>query len=268
MSDLVSTSPSPAGSGAGLDSGSGLAHTAPAGSVSPPTGRDLPATTAPVPSAPGLPASPPAPEKDTTDWKKRYDDTRTHLESLGGLDTIQQRMRFLEGLTQDPAFMKWASERLAAQQTGQETVDPDTMKALTLVRSLAQQEAAQMVAPLHAQALAAKAKAVFAEMDKQHEGWQALKPQMLALHQRRIEQGLVNKTAELSFDYDYVADLYRAVAARDPEWGAREYQRSLTAKQANVTTASPGTAPSAVGQPKAGSLREAYAQAKRQHGLA
>lgn len=268
MSDLTSSSSSPAGSSAGLAPAPSFADTAPAGSVGPsaPT-RDLPGSSASSAPSAGLPGDPQAP----VDWKKRYDDTKAAytqaqeaLKEFGDLGTAKQRLAFVEQLQQDPGFLQWAAARLQQQQAPQQQFDPETIKALQLVRAMIHHENAQLNGPLYQRAAEQHRDRVFGEMDSTFGAdWAQFKPQILALHQKNLQQGRSD-----DFDTEYLAGLYRTVRAQDPQWVAQEHERWLRQKHANVTAANPGTAPAAVGAPPVNSVRDAFRQAKRQHGVA
>ena len=126
-----------------------------------------------------------------------------------------------------------------------------------------------MVAPLYKAHVDQKVRTVFSEMDKEFgSNWQVMKPKMNEVLQTWKRQGLVGPGVEQNFDYNFVKSLYAAAAVADPAFAAKAYQTRLEQKQANSTISQPGTASAAVGSPQASSMREAFAMAKRQHGVA
>lgn len=278
MAELEPTAPSPAGTGEGIGVASGQAGaSAPAGSVSTSSRPDQPRSEPPAEPSADQPS--PATESGLG-WKTIQDAERDYkglqklagryqqvLKSMGDPQTVAQERALLAQLREHPGFISWVQQELAKEQAG--SGDPDTVRALQIVEERARQVAQEMVAPLYAADVERKVQTVFSEMDKEFgPEWGAMKPQMNAILAQWKAQGLVSEAVEQNFDYNFVKGLYAAAAAHDPAGAARAYQKRLEQARTNMTVSQPGTAQAATTSPQARSMREAYAQAKRDLGVA
>lgn len=279
MAEIESTAQAPAGTGEGIALSTGQAgDTAPAGSVSTQGAREQPRSQT---AAPSEQAPTPANSEDTEfGWKSLEDAKRDHkalqraftknqqaYAQLGDVQTLAQERAILSQLREHPGFIQWVQTELAKEATG--SGDPDTAKALQIVQEQARQIAQEAVAPLYAAHVEQKVRTTFSAMDQEFgPEWQQLKPKMNELLQTWKRQGLVAPSVEQNFDYNFVKSLYAAAAAADPQFAAKAYQKRLEQKQAHTTTSQPGTAAAATASAPATSMRDAYAQARRELGLA
>lgn len=276
MSDLASTAPASAGTGDGIapvSSGQAGDSAAPAGSVSTQSRSEQPSRSEADPA--GQPAAAAAPAGKTAEqWERDYKALQSAFtkqsqaySQLGDPRSIQEQIDILQQLREHPGFIDWVNQQIAREQAGSD--DPETVKALQIVQDQARQIAAEMVAPLYATHTEQKVKTTFAEMDKEFGvGWQQLKPKMNEILQDWKRRGFVSPQVEHNFDYNFVKGLYAAAAAADPAFAAKAYQRRLEQKQANSTPSQPGTAAAATAAGPVNSMRDAYAAARRQLGLA
>lgn len=276
MPDIVSTDLSPAGSGEGITSVSGQAELAPAGSIS------TQSTTSEQPrSSSADPSEQPQPTAGSEHGWKSVEDaardykalqrayTKSHqtLAQLGDLGAVAQERALLSQLREHPGFIDWVQQEMAKETAG--SGDPGTVRALEIVQGEARRIAGEAVAPLYAAHVEQKVRTVFSEMDKEYgQEWQQLKPKMNEILQEWKQQGLVSPTVDQKFNFKFVKSLYAAAAADDPAFAAKAYQKRLEQKQANTTISQPGTAAGATVGAPARSMREAYAQARAQHGFA
>lgn len=191
----------------------------------------------------------------------------SRLKPYGDITSISERLAQVEQLRQHPEFQTWVQGQIAKAQTGSQ--DPDTLRALQLIDQIADEKVRTALAPIEAERVQARMKDTFAAMDQKHgPEWQAARPAMKAYLEAQIARGIISPAVDRSFDLPFVESLYFAVAAQDPNFGASQYQKRLEAKRQASISASPGTAPSAIGGGKIGSIDEAFAAAKRQHHLA
>lgn len=273
MSDIVSASPAPAGTGEGIAPVGGQAgDSAPAGSVSTHTRSEQPSRPSADPSGQPEPAAAPS-GKTAEQWERDYKALQSYATKqaqayaqLGDVNTLRQEREILSQLREHPGFIDWVNQQIAQEQAG--SSDPDTMRALQIVQEQARQIAGEMVAPLYATHIEQKVKTTFSEMDKEFgPEWQQLKPKMNEILQSWKRQGLVSPQVEHNFTYDFVKSLYAAAAAADPAFAAKAYQKRLEQKQANSTVSQPGTASAATAGGPINSMRDAYAAARRQLNL-
>jgi hypothetical protein len=279
MSDIESTAPASAGTGDGIapyNSGQ-AADQAPAGSVSTQSRSEEPRSSTEAETVAEQPAQQP---ESPIGWKTLQDAARDYkalqraytkshqvLSQLGDLNQVAQERAILAQLRDHPGFIDWVTAEIAKEQAG--SADPQTIKALEIVRNQVQQGIQEAVAPLYAAHVENKVRTVFSELDKElGTEWQQLKPKMNEILQTWKRQGLVSPRIEQNFDYSFVKSLAAAAMLEDPSFAAKAYEKRLQAKQANVTTSQPGTAAAAVSSAPVSSMREAYALAKRQHGVA
>lgn len=284
MAELEQAAPPPVASGGQgtAPAYTGQADSAPAGSVAPsqPSGQPTePRAASAQPATPSEQSKEPVWDSELG-WKSPADAKRDYkaaqaaftrasqlLRELGDPNEIKQLREFTDQLRTDPEFIKWAEARMAQQQTGSD--DPQAVEALRIVDQRVETKARELMAPLLAQAIQQRTKAIFAEMSRVHGSeWEAQKPKMLELHQRDMSRGLVHPQAEQNFDFDYVEGLYHRVLGADPNYAAGQYQKRLASKQQQATISQPGTAPAAVTIGPAKSWDEAYSNAKKQLGLA
>jgi hypothetical protein len=278
MAEIEATAQAPAGTGEGIATSHGQAgDSAPAGSVSTRGSSEQPRSDTPAdPSE----QTPPAEADSEFGWKSLEDAKRDHkalqrvftrnqqaYAQLGDVKTLAQERALLSQLREHPGFIQWVQAELAKEATG--SGDPDTAKALQIVQDQARQIANEAVAPLYAAHVEQKVKTTFSEMDREFgTEWQQLKPKMNELLQTWKAQGLVSPTVDHNFDFNFVRGLYAAAAAADPQFAAKAYQKRLEQKQAQTTTSQPGTPAAATATAPATSMRDAYAQARRQLGMA
>jgi hypothetical protein len=81
-----------------------------------------------------------------------------------------------------------------------------------------------------------------------------------------LQAGLFPPTTRLSLPF--LEMLYHTATGKDPEFAAKQYAKSLAKKQATSTQATPGVAPNAVSSGPVKSIADAFAAAKRAHGIA
>ncbi len=205
-------------------------------------------------------------ERDYKALQARATKAEQAISKLGDLTVAEQRLALLGQLQQDPKFREWAQARLAESETG--SSDPETQKALEIVRSVAQREAQQLVAPMAAQMQQARLAAVLQAMDRKHPDWRE--------HQEKIRDGLVEgiqsgifpQSAIHNMSLPFLEKLYAMTVGLDEEHVAKTYAKKLAAKQSASTTSTSGTAPAAVAHAPVTNMREAAALAKKQLGIA
>lgn len=271
MPELESAAPPLADAGPGTTPASGYANQVPADSIAPRRPAGQPTSEAPTTEHSTEPWDSELGWKTPDDAKRAYkalqaDYTRKSqtLKDLGDVDALRQERAFIQQLRSDPEFLAWAEKRLQAEQTGVTDPDPDTLEAIKIVERIAEAK----LAPLKAEALKNRFESISREMDKAHgPEWTSHKGKMLEIHQGDMRKGIVSPMSEERFDLDYMQGLYARAVGSDPEYAAKAYEKRLTQKQSQVTTSAPGTAPAAVGHGKIASFEDAFAAAKRAHGL-
>lgn len=184
---------------------------------------------------------------------------------LGDLTQAEQRLALMSQLSQDPKFREWAQSRLAESEAG--SGDPETVKALEIVRQVAAREAQQMVAPLAAQAAQARLAAVLQAMDRKHPDWREHQEQVRDTLVSGIQKGMFPPTAIHNLSLEFLEGLYGMTVGLDPAVQAKAYAKDLARKQAATTHSTPGTAPAATASAPVSSMHEALARARKQLGV-
>ena len=255
--------------------------TAPAPSSAPASGQA--AASASTPTAPdtsGSTVAPAqAPEAERTPAKKfrfktQDEAERAHSElqgryakTLGDPEQAAAELALWRQVRQDKEFLDWAKARVAKQEAGSD--DPETVKALQIVETVAERKARELIAPYAAQAAQARLAAVFQAMTQEHGAeWQEHRQKMAEVFQKGVQAGYFSPLANQNPTFEFVNHLYTLATNADPEFAAKQYQKRLAQKQAQATQSSPGPAPRAIADGPSKTLEAAFAAAKRAHGLA
>ena len=239
-----------------------------------PTPSQAADTRTPSPDAPS-PDYPAAP--DSSGWEPRYKALQSHFTKLtprlGGLrqygsnlDEIQQDLGILSTLRQDPGFQQWAEAQLAQRQTG--ASDPETLRAIQIVKDIVQQEIQGQVEPIQERERVGQIYGALQQVAQRYGAeWTRYQP---AIHQELVtglSRGFYHPQMNERPTPEFLETLFLTVRARDPQFGARQHQHRLETLRAQQTQRTQGTAPGAAATRPAGSLQEAWEQAKRQLGL-
>jgi hypothetical protein len=246
---------------------SGLAPAAGQASSTPADANNLAVATPATPSGQAAaPASTPKYRfKDQSEAERAHSELQSRYSRIGDPDQAAQGLGLLGALQQDPEFLDWAKARIAKHETG--SGDPETVKAIELVKSLARQEATQMVAPLAAQAARGHMEAVVAHMEKTHPGWQDYATRMGELLQQGKQLGFISPQANPLLNYTMLESLYRWATGGDKGFAAKAYKAELEQKQATSTQSSPGLPVGATAPMPAKGLEGALRAAMKQHGV-
>ncbi len=238
------------------------------------TGQGAPATpAAPDNQTPATPATPSeqAPSrtpkyrfKSQDEAERAHSELQSRYSKLGDPDQAAQRLALLHGLQNDPAFRDWAKARLAEQEAG--SADPETQKALQIVETVAERKAREMVAPYVAQSEAINRASVYQAMTAKYPEWREYEPAMVEAFKAGVQSGFLSPQARLTVPL--LETLYHAATGSDPEYAAKAYAKTLAKKQASATQATPGLPAAAVSTGPIRSIDEAFAAAKREHGMA
>lgn len=191
--------------------------------------------------------------------------SKYHVRSAGELE---DRLQLLSELSSNPEFLSWAQQQLNRATAG--TDDPETQKAVELVRQLADEVAESKLAPFKAEQALSKAHGTLDQLGQRYgaELVGVMKPRMFELLQTYKSRGLVSDAVEQNFDYDFVEGLFLTVAGRDPAFAAKQHQKRLEQKRAATTTSESGPPASMVAATPAKDMQEAWQTAKRQLGMA
>lgn len=180
---------------------------------------------------------------------------------------LTDRLSLLQELSGNPDFLAWAQQQMTRATVGSE--DPDAQRALEIVQQEAERIAEEKIAPFKRAQLEAKISTTFSEMSKKYgPEWQTLKPKMRDLLDGWKARGLVGPNVDQDFDFEFVEGLFLQAAGRDPEFAAKQYQKRLETKRAAATQSESGTPAAMVAPKEANSMAEAWAAAKREHGMA
>lgn len=242
---------------------------APSGQASrtPPAAENQPTAPA-TPSGQGTPAEP-TPKyrfKSQAEAERAHSELQSRYSKLGDPDQAAERLAFIQQLSGDPKFREWAQARLAEQETG--SADPETVKALQIVESVADRKARELVAPLVAQHQAIRLAAATQQMDAAHPGWRDHADAMKAKLVEGIQAGWFHPSIVHNISLQTLENLYALTVGLDPEVAAKRYEQKLKTKQAQATQATPGVAPTAVATAPTKGLEGAFRAALKQHGLA
>jgi hypothetical protein len=244
----------------GPDAPAGQASGTPAAADNQPTAPATPAAQAPA-------STPRYRFKDQAEAERAHSELQSRYSRVGDPDQAASRLALLGQLQRDPKFVEWAKARLAEQDAG--AGDPETVKALQIVESVAERKARELVAPLAAQAAQVRLAAVFQAMESKHgPEWKQYQPKMAELFRKGVEAGYFSPMANTHVSLEFVDGLYKMATGDDPDFAAKAYQKRLAAKHATSTQATPGAAANAVASGPVQSIEAAFAAAKRQHGLA
>lgn len=211
-----------------------------------------------------------AAERDYKALQRVYTQATQALREIGDLRTLKQEREFLSQLRNDPEFLTWAQAKLDKARTGSD--DPDTQKALQIVREEAERIAEEMVsrrlAPLEAHAIAQRSHAIDARMEHEHgPDWRDANERMLAILSAGKQRGWFPESVESNFDFDFVNNLYLMAVAQDPKWVAKRHERTVTGKKEKATSAEPGTPGQMESTPKVKTMEDAARLARKQLGL-
>lgn len=204
-------------------------------------------------------------KKQWAELTKLQREQASFKEKFGDLSVAEQRVALMGQLAQDPKFREWAQSRLAESEAG--SGDPETVKALEIVRQVAAREAQQMVAPLAAQAAQARLAAVLQAMDRKHPDWRDHQEQVRDTLVSGIQKGMFPPTAIHNLSLEFLEGLYGMTVGLDPAVQAKAYAKDLARKQAATTHSTPGTAPAATASAPVSSMHEALARARKQLGV-
>jgi hypothetical protein len=205
-------------------------------------------------------------ERDYKALQSEFTKTKQSLAKFGDLSQAEQRLALLGQLQQDPRFREWAQARLTESETG--SADPETVKALEIVRSVAQREAQQMVAPMAAQMQQARLQATLQAMDRKHPEWREHQEQIRDGLMAGIQEGIFPQAVIHNLSLPFLEKLYAMTVGLDDNHAANRYAKKLAQKQAASTSSTPGTAQTAVTGGPINSIRDAFAAAKRERGVA
>lgn len=244
----------------------GLAESSGQGAVATPSPATNPTTADATPSAQAAPpaSTPKYRFKDQTEAERAHSELQSRYSRVGDPEQAAQMLGLLRSLQGDPEFVQWAKARLAKQEAG--AGDPETVKALQIVESVAERKAREMIQPYAAHAAAVNQAAVMQAMTQKYPEWREYEAAMGEVLRQGVQSGYIAKTASLSLPF--LESLYHAATARDPEFAAKAYQKKLAKLQATSTQATPGPAPSAVASGPVNNMRDALALAKKQIGMA
>lgn len=204
-------------------------------------------------------------ERDYKALQARATKAEQAMAKLGDLSQAESRLALLGQLQQDPKFREWAQARLAESEAG--SGDPETVKALEIVRSVAQREAQQLVAPMAAQLQSARLAAVLQAMDRKHPDWREHQEQIRDGLVAGIQAGIFAPQSVHNLSLDFLEKLYAMTVGLDEERAAKAYAKKLASKHAASTSSTPGTATTAVASAHVSSLRDAFAAAKKELGV-
>jgi len=281
MPDPILATTAPVSAVAGTAPADGPAGTAPAGSVSTQSDSAGEPRPAPETTTDGQPAPPgAAPARLFTDldhaekqykevqaWNTRISQQLARLSKYGDLAAVENMLHAHQVLVADPGFQEFARARVAESRLGT-TPDPETQKALDLVEQIATQKADEAIGPLKDYVAGLKIKDGFQAMTQKYgKEWETFKPAMKALLDAWLAQGWLSPEMDTNPPPEFIETVYLAVRGKDPNFGATQYQQRLERQKALTTTASPGTAPGAVGATPVKSMDDAYQLARRQLGL-
>lgn len=197
------------------------------------------------------------------DYKALQAEYTRSRQAWSGLDPadVRQRMAFMEELRSDPQFQAWAESRVAEEQAG--SGDPDTVRALQIVQSIADRISEQKVAPFKEQAVAQKIGMGFQTLDREFgQEWREHMPKMGQLIRYGIQRGWYPPSIEQQFDYPFLRSIFLTVANSDPAWGAKQHAKRLATKQAQTSTNFTGAPGSTVGGKAIKSFDDAWTAAK------
>jgi hypothetical protein len=208
----------------------------------------------------------PSAERDYKALQAEYTKSKQALAELGDLKAIKSQIALMKSLQGDTKFREWAQARLAESETG--SGDPETVKALEIVRQVAQREAQQMVAPLAAQAQAARMAATLQAMDRKHPEWREHQEQIRDGLVAGIQEGIFPQSVIHNMSLPFLEKLYAMTVGLDDDHAAKRYAKKLAQKQAASTSSTPGSAPTSVATGPISTIRDAFAAAQRSRGVA
>lgn len=199
--------------------------------------------------------------------QQAYKAMQEQLNPYGGAEGILKWAEYLSG---NPRFAEWVQSEQQKQilgvQGNDDTIDPETKKAMEIVQKIADQRIAeamkQKVEPLaesyKQQVISGYMKQM--DSDPMYSGWREYQDQMSELANMLPENLQDNPTVDTLKDLYWMA-LQRSgkiqnVMAKSYEGIVKEKQKKSTDKPANNAGASAPV--------KSKSMREAYEQAKRQ----
>lgn len=261
MSELTAVAETPvAGAAPGTESAAGQA------SSTPPAAENQTASATPSAQASPAESTPKYRFKSQQEAERAHSELQSKYSKLGDPEEAASMLQFIQQLRQDPKFREWAQSRLAEQETG--STDPETVKALQIVESVADRKARELMAPLVAQHQAVRLAAVTQAMDAKHPEWRDHAEAMREKLLQGIQAGMIPPQAIHNISLPFMENLYAMTIGLNPEIAAKRYEQKLKTKQAQATQATPGVAPAAVAAPSTKGLEGAFRAAMKQHGLA
>lgn len=244
----------------GTDTPAGTSPSTPA------TSENQPAAPAATPEqAPSTPAAKKYRFKSQDEAERAHSELQSRYSRLGDPEQAAQSLGLLTSLRNDPEFQAWAQARLAKQQTGSD--DPETVKALQIVESVAERKAQQLIAPYAQQAARAQAASVVQEMTAKHPDWQQHLQPMGEAFQAGVKAGFFSPTATPILNLTLLEGLYKWVTGGDEAFAAKAYQKALAQKHATSTQSTPGLAPGAAAPAPVKGFANLMRQTLREQGL-
>jgi hypothetical protein len=202
--------------------------------------------------------------KDQSEAERAHSELQRQYAKLGDPKSAAQRLALLQGLQNDPDFRTWAQNRLAKQEAGAD--DPETVRALQIVESVADRKARELLAPYAAQAEAVSRAAAFQALTTKYPEWREHEAGMVEALKAGVQAGIYGPGTKMSLPL--LENLLHAARGADPTYAAKEHAKKLAQQRELSTQSTPGLPASGAAAAPVSSMRDAFLLAKRQLGMA